>query len=250
MRPLIFPSLASLALLAAPISAHAISTAVNALGENSTSASLSLQGIINSRGNTLVDVGGGAHQLSHGIGGGDAWWNASGNLTSSLVVEVAGYASQNAFGIYSISDPSQKLQIFGGSATGGATALTVPGFDTFGFYLENTNAGFTWYSDAALNDDGLDHMVAYQGHGESLAFGNGSLDWNEDTFLLGWEDLSGLGDWDYNDMVVTVSNLSSWTPTLSIQSSEAPAVPDGGSTFALAGFVLAIGACFRRRARR
>ncbi len=247
MRPLI---LTSLALIAAPIIAQATPTPVNALGESGSSSALSLQGIINARGNTLVNIGSDASQLSNGIGG-DALWTAAGSISSAMVIEVAGYAANNAFGIYNAADPSQMVQIFGGSAAGGATASTAATFASFGFYLQNSVAGFTWYSDSSLNADGLDHMVAYQGKGETLNLGSdagapaGSVAWDANSYLLGWEDLS-LGDWDYNDMVLTVSNVG--LPGVSASSlRDAASVPDAFPTVVLMGMAAGLLLIARRR---
>jgi hypothetical protein len=236
MRSVLF---VSAALLTSPFVLHAVPTPVNPLGEHGTSTTLSLQGIINARGNTLVTIASDADQLDDSL---DSWWNASTSLASGMVIEVAGYAPNNSFGIYDVSNPGQKLQIFGGGSSAGATAVTFSPYSTFGFYLKNTVAGFTWYSDSSLNAGGLDHMVAYQGKGETLNLGSnpaapsGSVLWDADTFLLGWEDLS-LGDWDYNDMVVTVSNIRPSN------------VPDGASTVMLLGVALGFLAVTGRVAR-
>jgi hypothetical protein len=198
---------------------------------------LSLQGIINARGNTLVTIASDADQLDDSL---DSSWTALSGLSSALVIEVAGYAPNNTFGIYNAANPGQKLQIFGGSATGGATAVTVSPFATFGFYLSNQPAGFTWYSDTALNGRGFDAMVAYQGKGQTLNLGanpwspSGSVLWDSNTYLLGWEDVRG-GDLDYNDLVVAVSNI------------RPAAVPDGASTLALMGLATMVVVLFRRR---
>lgn len=86
-----------------------------------------------------------------------------------MVIEIAGYAPNSAFGIYKSGSTADadKYQVFAGSAASGATnnPILIPiGWSSFGFYIKNTNAGFTWYSDSALNaGGGLDHFVAFQG---------------------------------------------------------------------------------------
>ena len=55
--------------------------------------------------------------------------------------------------------------------------------------------GGTWSSLASDNDDD-DHMVTYRVEG----LANGA----DATWLLFWEDLPGLGDQDYNDLVIEV----------------------------------------------
>jgi hypothetical protein len=215
---------------------QAVLTPVNTLGEWGSSSSLSLQGIIDARGNTLVDIASDAHQLDDSR---DSHWTSIGGSSAGMVIEVAGYAPHNTFGLYSVADPNQRLEVFGGGVTGGGTASVVSPWSTFGFYLENLNAGFTWYSDTALNAGGAkDHMVAYQGKGEMLNLGSdpsnpgGSVLWDGNSYVLGWEDLN-LGDWDYNDMVVTVSNVRP--------------VPDASGTLALLGVALLAMTAIRRR---
>jgi hypothetical protein len=212
-------------------SAYAVPTPVNTLGEWSSSSALSLQGIINTRGNTLVNIQSDADQLDNGL---DSHWTSTGANSANLIIEVAGYAPKNAFGIYNAANPTQRQVIFAGSAAAGASTGFVPLYETFGFYLSNLSAGFTWYSDSSLNSGGAkDHMVAYQGKGEQL----GSVAWNSNTYLLGWEDLN-LGDWDYNDMVVTISNV------------RPSSVPDSASTSLLLGLGMVALVATRRSLQR
>ena len=135
----------------------------------------------------------------------------AGSIPVAMVVEVAGSASVNTFGIYNIADPSRKIQVFAGADTGGATTAFVSPYATFGFYLINPALGFTWYSDSSLNG-GENHMVAYQGKGQTLNLGNhpnnpaGSVLWDANSYLLAWEDEDFAdSDLDYNDMDVIVS---------------------------------------------
>jgi len=127
----------------------------------------------------------------------EAWQIAGFRGEADIVVEIAGYANLNSFGIYDIYDPRRRVQLFegsdaagpNGSATFNASSLTA---NLFGFYLE-TPVGL-WFSQAGLNADSSDHAVAY-------AYGG--------QYLLGWEDLSSRGwDQDYNDFVVLVSGVN------------------------------------------
>ena len=167
----------------------------------------------------------------------DAYWTAEQNPAAYLVVEIAGYAADNAFGIYQAGSPSTKIQLFAGSVSGpsGPVTITIPSsWSSFGFYISNTNAGFTWYSDSSLNADGQqDHFVAFQGaNGASLTSPNATFDSND--YLLAIEDLN-LGDQDYNDMVVLVQNVNP--------------VPDHGTTLVLLGLGLSALYGVRRRIR-
>jgi len=243
--------LIALSSLLTAMNAHAVMTPVSTLGEWGSSASTGMQGIIDARGNSLVSIGNDSHQVDDAS---DSHWSASGSLSAGMVIELAGFAPNNSFGIYNALNPSERMEIFGGSAVAGDTTGAIPGtpFSTFGFYLENTKEGFTHFSDSSLNEGGLDHMVAYAGQGETLNLGDnpdspaGSFVWDSDTLLLGWEDLS-LGDADYNDMIVMIRNVrspSSIGDALTIPES----VPDTASTASLLGLsLLALGLARRRK---
>lgn len=142
---------------------------------------------------------------------------------SRIVMELAGYAGVNSFGVYDIFAPNTRVELFAGSAGRGATAQFDIGADgrvyrnevdtgatftsnLFGFYL-NTPVGL-WFSQSDLNADAADHLVAYQGVGDSINTPRGVRTWGSDMFLLGWEDLSArTWDQDYNDFVVFVSGV-------------------------------------------
>jgi hypothetical protein len=140
-----------------------------------------------------------------------------------IVMELAGYAGQNRFGLYDINDPGRRVQLFSGADSAGAGAqfaindagevyrnwvFTGQTFsDPFGFYLE-TPAGL-WFSQASLNADGADHVVAYQGQNDTITTPwGGSQLWGSDLLLLGWEDVSA-GNWDqdYNDFVLLIGGV-------------------------------------------
>lgn len=110
----------------------------------------------------------------------------------TIVAEGANFRDRNVFGIYS---GSRMIDLFEGSAGVNATrAVDLPqiktelGSNTFGFYLKSPQGWF--FSDPVKNSDGIDHMVAYVG---------------ERDLLIGFEDLNGGGDRDYEDFVVRVS---------------------------------------------
>jgi len=85
----------------------------------------------------------------------------------------------------------------------------------FGFFL-NTNQGTEFFSEIALNVDGLDHMTTY-----ALPEMLGQVIWTKNqseatpeswtvkgtAYLIGWEDISGGGDGDYDDMMFFVSKI-------------------------------------------
>lgn len=161
----------------------------------------------------------------------DSVWkiSASGGSFATLMFEFANYAPNTAFGIYDIANPSNSLQLFTGSDAAGAQAVTMQAgtqfntwdFNTqssgtatfsstsFGYYLEVGTTGNTYYSDTTLNQDDFDHMFAYQGTGDQFdTLLNGYYaTWQNNEYILSWEDLYGGGDQDYTDFVVMVESV-------------------------------------------
>lgn len=202
-------------LVAGSFQASAVLTPVNPIGGNGSEQSL--QTVFNNNGLGYINVQSDAQQLDDSQ---DSYWTKAGNTSASLIIEIAGYKNNNSFGIFDAANPNNRQQIFAGAANAGASASFTPLYNVFGFYLQNTvNGNFTWFSDSSLNAGGQkDHMVAY-GAGNS-------------SYILAWEDLN-LGDWDYQDMVVRVSNVKN--------------VPDAGSTLVLLGAGMSVFGFLRRR---
>lgn len=156
----------------------------------------------------------------------DSYWSLddSGEATFSLLVEDAGYASTNTFGIYQLVASSHPLiyEIFTGSDTPGTTeTLTMAfleslGFSStgvFGFYLDSSAEGgggiFLSDSGAGHDNNGMEYMLT---------------GFDGTDYTLYWEDLANPAasrEPDYNDMVVKVTGMS---PT-----------PIPGALFLLAG---------------
>lgn len=146
---------------------------------------------------------------------------------TAIVIEIAGNAARNSFGLYDLNDTSRRLEIFSGSDSAGLGSYRfiismVDGvyqinFDastsiylgeSFGFYLSGPGGDF--FSDASKNPNGDHQVVAFQGDGVRQAdfFGIGSRTWLTNEWILAWEDLAyGGSDKDFNDFVVLIESV-------------------------------------------
>jgi hypothetical protein len=159
--------------------------------------------------------------------GTDSYWsvNAIGGSVATMIIEVAGNKNTNTFGVYDRSNFLNRVQLFNGPASTGAQALltildtgevrlnyantgTFFAGNAFGFYIGVGNN--TYYSDSLLNPGTMDHMLAYQGVGDTVKIGNYAPGtWSPAEYILGFEDLSfSTSDFDYQDMVVMVSSVT------------------------------------------
>jgi hypothetical protein len=207
-----------------------LSTAILSIGlaTSASAATLvngsSLQGVINS----LYTNAGTSTLLAPDVNldqhAPDELWQitASGGSVATIIVELAGNAGTNKFGIY---DPytGRSVQVFGGSAGGGDQAIIsiladgsvkVNFVDTgvdfsgnlFGYYLDGADGRH--YSQKSLNG-GSDMMIAFQGDGDTIQIpGYAAGTWSPNEFILAWEDLRN-GDRDFQDFVLMVESVQS-----------------------------------------
>jgi hypothetical protein len=158
----------------------------------------------------------------------DSYWSitGTGGSIATIIIELAGFAGSNTFGVYDADNPLNYVEIFAGANDqGDQAALSIKadgsvylnitndtgvdfGGNLFGYYLTSPHG--TFYSDTGLNDDGVDHMAAYRGKDidtiqiPGLAAGL----WTSSEFALAFEDLYGGGDGDYKDFVVMVESVN------------------------------------------
>jgi len=171
--------------------------------------------------------------------GSDSRWTASTGAGATILVELAGFAKTNNFGIYDMANPAQRIELFNGAANDGDSRNINVSFNgsgyqytitmgnnsnsnwggvfsstVFGYYL-STQQGNVFFSDSTLNQSVEDHLYAYQGNGST--FLNNSdvpaslrgTPFDSSKYLLAWEDLlHTAGDRDYQDFVVITQNIT------------------------------------------
>lgn len=190
---------------------------------------------------TVLGPGGTAHSIFSSGPGVDpytnqvqkSYWSVGGSSgsVSTILLQIAGYAGKDVFGIFDPHETSNKLALISNGSNGKQAVLSVHtnagyavNFGTksffsttneFGFYL--TTPSGTYYSMPSLNEaggrtypGGTPHMVAYQGNGSRIKAMNGLAGgiWGSNEYILAWEDLPFThSDLDYNDFVVMVESV-------------------------------------------
>lgn len=141
-------------------------------------------------------------------------------LVASILIEEAGFANTNTFGIFDYSNPSVKLELFAGGDTPGDFITVTFDFDTnqawtdtankvsigstFGFYLDSSarSEGGLFYSAPVFNtgdDEGLRKALLFDTNHILGIIGNPNV-------VVAFEDLTyRSSDQDYNDMVVSIT---------------------------------------------
>ena len=162
----------------------------------------------------------------------DAYWavTGSGQSAATMIVEFAGNANTNSFGIFDRQDDTNTVQIFSGPQGAGSKAtisvynngiVTVNDIlaghfasgNDFGFYMGTASYG-NFFSDSTLNADmGYDHMWTYVGTDTSDItlpgqYGSTTGTWTDEEYVLAWEDVPYSScDGDHNDMMVMVESV-------------------------------------------
>jgi len=201
--------------------AGGVAMAAVPFGDNGTALQEALDSItVNPPGDSSVDV-----TTDEVPDTEDSCWatGASGGVLS-LIFENSDLADSNEFGIFDASDPANRVALFDGSATTASQAMFAIKADgtvyvnlagtgvqfagnVFGFYLDSADG--IWYSATSLNSDGIDHMAAYQGKGDTIQVpGLMAGTWTDAEFILAFEDGAGeFADRDYDDMVIIIENV-------------------------------------------
>jgi len=150
----------------------------------------------------------------------DDLWSiqASGGSIATFIIEITANSGNNSFGIFDASAPGSMVQLFGATAAGAQTIVSIKddgsvfvnfadtGIDfsgnVFGYYLTAGNT--TWRS----TDD--DQMVAFRGDGDTIKLPTVAAgEWGSSSYILAWEDLLyANSDKDFNDFVVYVESVS------------------------------------------
>ena len=163
------------------------------------------------------------------------FWSVGGSSgsVSTILLQIAGYAGNDVFGIFDPNDHNNKLALISNGSNGGQAMLSVfsngdykvnlgsggsATFSTvnyFGFYL--TTPSGTFYSLPSLNEagditypNGTPHMLAFEGNGSKIKPLNGLAGgiWGPNEWILAWEDQRFPdSDLDYNDFVVLVESV-------------------------------------------
>lgn len=122
------------------------------------------------------------------------WDQGVTDVTATAVFLQAGYRQE--FGYFDGASGGTYQKLFDatgyGTAVAGSASANMLG-DTWRW--SRSGDGQTW-SSMSSDNSGQDHMVTYRISG---------MDGSDAVWLLFWEDLAGLGDKDYNDLVIEVN---------------------------------------------
>lgn len=170
--------------------------------------------------------------LADGGGPGqDGVWRSAGSTSATILLELAGFADLNTFGLYDANDPGHRFEVFAGRLGAGATAslsfqqisggvqitMSIIGSpaptrstiflsEAFGFFI-TTPEGNTFHTQSSLNADGADHSYAYRGEGQWFQRGGAQgTQFGTSDAILAYEDLVN-GDRDFQDFVVLVRGV-------------------------------------------
>jgi len=125
----------------------------------------------------------------------DQYWQNNGRIDIKTLGKWAGFKQSFGF-INAAGDFNSVLNVNNRSSRPAGHVDRDDSGSIFSFALDPSGAPL-WRSDATENSDLLDHMVTWQitsSHNKNLV----------GAFVIGWEDLAGGGDQDFNDLVLLV----------------------------------------------
>jgi hypothetical protein len=163
--------------------------------------------------------------------------NVGSESTATMVIEIAGFAMKNTFGIYSFANPNRRATIFNGLASAGDVAtisfdadgdVTVEiggrstafedmfapgGAHDFGFFI-TTPQRHVFFTEDSRNPPDRPQALIYQGDDRTRINVGGDQLFESDEFIIAFEDLvyRGGSDQDFQDMVVFVESITPVVP--------------------------------------
>ncbi|MEM8779024.1 MAG: PEP-CTERM sorting domain-containing protein [Cyanobacteria bacterium P01_G01_bin.49] len=179
------------------------------------------------------------------------------DLNVSLMLERAGYAKKNGFGLYDAAGET-FISLFDGAATAGDQAsvrITSDSQLLFGdlsftlegpvsFYLERDGKRFF----ANDSNNGVPQSLVYTGQGQQLSFSGVENDFLSSDRIIAFEDTWN-GDKDYNDMMVFVESILQQpilTSPNDLKLSNAEGIPEPSFLSGL-GIITLLGIAYKRK---
>lgn len=150
----------------------------------------------------ILDTEFGLGNLSRVDDANDQWWSGTGMMNVETIAKYAGFKQR--FGIIDAADNVTRLlyvpTMAGQTASFDLTGSALPfrfglkpsGSRAFTSAEQDNTGSFLWWRWTE------DHMVTWAITGGQYA----------GDFVIAWEDLKGLGDRDYNDLVLRVSGVN------------------------------------------
>lgn len=130
--------------------------------------------------------------------------SATGNIGAYFYDESAGYTNTLTLLVNGVVTPESAAGVLNNHASSKGDYVNL-GYvhlgDVLTFQLNVLTTGETYYSDKSLNADGLNHIYSTSFFGDAIhGIPTGTY--------VGFEDLNGGGDLDYNDQTFVFTNVS------------------------------------------
>ena len=120
---------------------------------------------------------------------------SGGRYEITFLAEITAMAQTSALGVYAAGDPGTAGVLFAGPVGPGPSTIVEAPAAGLGFFINpGWYPGKTWWSQAAWNTDGFDHIVVYETQ-------------NDGQYIIGFEDLVNGGDQDFQDQILVATFL-------------------------------------------